>query len=437
MRSRLLWRRLTAAAGIYSAAALGVLGTILAARQLSVHGLGLLTLVLAATGFFQSLLDVTVEEAAIKFGFRYSTAEDWGRFRRLLMWAAGFKAVGALVAGAALAILAPFAAGIWSGNGGLERLLLIAAALPLAQAPEGLASVALILRGRYDVRGAFLLLSAALRTVALGVGSHYGVLEAVVAVVLAQVVASAVISVAGLAALRRFPASAAEPLGADRSLLWRFVLQSSLATGVLSMRGMLGPLALGAVTNTSQVGYFRTAQAPQTAFASLSAPARLILLTEQTRDWERGRLETVFAGVRRYTLGAALLMTVVLPPLLWFMPDLIRIVYKPKYLPASDAARLILLGAAVQLVVGWTKTLPVSIGRPGLRVVTHAVEVAVFIPLVIVLGSLYGATGAGGAVVASSCVFAAVWAALLVRIRRDPPVMRAVAESPSGEALVL
>ena len=37
----------------------------------------------------------------------------------------------------------------------------------------------------------------------------------------------------------------------------------------------------------------------------MSAPARLILLTEQTRDWERGTRDAVFAGIRRYMLGMA------------------------------------------------------------------------------------------------------------------------------------
>ena len=33
--------------------------------------LGLYTLVIASAGFFQTLLDLTIEEALIKFGFRY------------------------------------------------------------------------------------------------------------------------------------------------------------------------------------------------------------------------------------------------------------------------------------------------------------------------------------------------------------------------------
>ena len=38
---------------------------------------------IAATGFFQTLFDLTIEEALVKFGFRYSAQERFGRLRRM------------------------------------------------------------------------------------------------------------------------------------------------------------------------------------------------------------------------------------------------------------------------------------------------------------------------------------------------------------------
>jgi O-antigen/teichoic acid export membrane protein len=434
MRSRLFSRRAATAVGMYSATALGVLGTIVAARRLGPTEYGVLAIVLAAAGFLQSLLDLTVEEAAVKYGFRYSTIENWGRFRRFLGLALMVKVVGGLLAGLALVVLAPFASGIWSSSGLLTPILIVAL-LPLVQAPEGLAGVALLLRGRYDLRAGFLALSSALRLTAFIVGSRYGVTQTVLAVVAAQVLATAAIAVAGIAAIRRFPRTEPVPLAEDRKEIGRFVLQSSLATTVLSMRGMLGPLALGTVASAAEVGYFRTSQAPQSAMASISAPVRMVLLTEQTRDWERGRKKEVFAGLRRYTIGAALLGIVLLPPLIYFMPDLVRIVYGAKFLPAVDAARLIALAAVIQFLVGWSKSFPVSIGRPGLRVLTHGIEVAVFVPLVFVLGLRWGATGAAAAVLVSSIAFTIVWAFLIVSIHHrtlaeEPPEKLAAAGVP-------
>lgn len=441
MRSRLLRRRSATAVWTYASALLGFLGTVVAARALGPHDFGLFALVVVAAGFFQTLLDLTAEEAVVKFGFRYSAQGDWGRLRRLFRGAAMLKGAGAALAGLALVALAPLADGVF-GAGGLTVPLLVAALLPLAYAPEGLAGSALFLRERYDVRSFFLALSMALRLVALAIGARYGVVEAVAGLVLAQAAASSLVAAAGWTALRGFPAASPAPLGRDRGEITRFVLQSSAATGVVSLRSPLGPLVLGIVATPVQVAFFRAAQAPQQGFASLSAPARMVLLTEQTRDWERGARMSVFAGIRRYSLGAAALMALALPPLLWFMPDLIRIVYGASFSGATDAARIVLVAAALQFVYGWTKSFPVSIGRPNLRVLAHGVETLVLIPLVAVLGAAYGATGASGAVLASTAAFAALWTILFTRLRRqqttEPPqsALASEAGTTAAEALV-
>jgi O-antigen/teichoic acid export membrane protein len=248
----------------------------------------------------------------------------------------------------------------------------------------------------------------------------------VLGLVLAQVAATLILGAAGVVAFRRFPEADRTVLGSHRRGILNFVVQSSLATGVVSLRGTLAPILLGVVTNTTSLGFFRVAQAPMSGFASLSSPVRLIMLTEQTRDWSRGAFETVFSGVRRYTIGAAALMVVAVPPLYVFMPDLLRVVFYPGKHGAADAAsavgaaRLILIAGALQVIWGWSKSFPVSIGRPGLRVLAHGVESIVLIPLVIVFGHAWGVTGAGGAVLASTVVFCALWSVLLVRIRRAP-----------------
>ena len=236
-------------------------------------------------------------------------------------------------------------------------------------------------------------MSTGLRLIAIVIGAQLGVVETVVAIGIAQAVVHgrrrscrprgvpAVSQRAGRAAGRGPPGIVA------------FVLQSSAATGLLSLRSALAPLLLGVAAGPTQVGLFRIAQAPQSGFAAASSPVRLILLTEQTRDWERGDEARVLAGVRRYTLLATPLMLVVVPILFWLMPDLIRLVFGERYLDATDAARLILVAAGIQLAIGWTKSLPVAIGRPNLRLVTHGIETAVLLPLVVVLGARVGRDG--------------------------------------------
>ncbi len=415
----LLRRRLATALGSYGATALGIAGTLIAANVLGIADFGRLALVLATVALFQLLLDLTSEEALVKYGFRYAEADDWGRFRRLFQLAFGLKSASALVAGALICALAPASEALFDTD--LTVPLLIASPLPLLYSIEGTAAAALLLRGRYDVRAFFLFVSMVLRLVAIVVGTQYGVTETVAALVVAQVVATAVLGVMGLVALSRFPRAARVPLGADRKEIVSFVLQSSLGTGIVSVRAWIAQILLGVVSTVNQVGLFRAAQAPQQGLSSLSSPVRLILLTDQTRHWERGRPDAVLAGVKRYTLGAAALMAVAVPVFWLLMPWLFDLLL-PDYGAAVDAARIVLLAGAIQLVYGWSKSLPISIGRPNLRVVAHGIETIVLVPLLVVLGREWGATGAAFAVLASTIVFAAVWTVLLARIRAHPPV---------------
>jgi O-antigen/teichoic acid export membrane protein len=419
MADSVLRRRAGAVAGSYASVVFGFLGTVVAAHVFTRTGLGLYAIVIASTGFFQSLLDLTIEEALIKYGFRYIHREDWARLRRLFRRVFVFKAAGALLAGVALLVLALFSRQLFH-NGGLALPLAIASAMPLVQSAEGIAGVPLYLHGRYDVRGGFLALSMALRLAAVALGAPHGLAWTIGALVAAQALATALIGVAGLASFRRFPRSEPEPLGADGREILRFIGQSSLATGVVSMRTMLSQMLMGIVSTITQAAYFRVAQAPQQGFNAVSAPIRMVLLTEQTRDWERGDRQRVFSGVRRYTLLALLGSLVLLPILLLLMHPIVRVLFSAKNLGAVDAARIIVVAGGVQFVVGWSKSFAVTIGRPQLRIWTHGLETVVLIPLVVVLGGKWGAEGASVAVLVSSVVFAVSWLVLFERIRHEP-----------------
>jgi O-antigen/teichoic acid export membrane protein len=418
VRSGLFWRRSATAGGLYLAVAFGILGTIVAARRLGLGDFGLYATVMAAAGFFQTLLDLTIEESLTKYGFRYVAAEDWGRLRRLFGRALQVKLAGGALAMVALAALAPLADAIFDADG-LTTPLLVASLLPLVQAPENVGSTALLLRGRYDLRGGVLALSMGLRLVAILIGARHGVTETVALIVLAQAVATGSVSALGWLAFRRYPVAEPRPLGEDKEEVVSFVLRSSAATGMLALRTTFAPLVLGVVAGSTAVGLLRVAQAPQSGFAAASSPVRLILLTEQTRDWEHGRERKVLHGVRRYILGAAVVAAVSVPVFMWAMPWLVKVVFGEEYEPAVTAARIVLVAAALQLVFGWTKSFPVTIGRPGLRILAHGIETAVLLPLVAALGAEWGVTGAAWAILASSAVFAATWTLLLVRVRAE------------------
>jgi O-antigen/teichoic acid export membrane protein len=418
MSSRVNRRRSATAAWIYAAVACGILGTIVAARVLGLHDFGVYATALAFVGFFQTLLDLTVEESLTKFGFRYVAGEDWGRLRRLFRQALLIKVVGGALATVLIFALAPFADELFD-NIGLENALLAAALLPLVQSSENVGATALLLHSRYDLRAVYQAGSAALRLLAIVIAAPHGVTAALFAIVVAQAISTAVVSVIGASALRRFPSAAPVELGADVPEIRSFVAQSSLATGVISLRTTLLPVVLGVVSGTTQVAFFRIAQTPLTGLAAASSPARLMLMTEQTRDWERGERTRILAGIRAYSKWAGAIMVVAVPVFFVAMPWLVRVVFGSEYDDAVVAARVVLIAAAVQFLMGWTKTLPVTIGRPRLRIVTHGLETLVAIPLVAVLGSEWGATGAAVAVLVSTLVFALAWLVVVLRLHDE------------------
>lgn len=403
-------RRSATAVGIYLSVALGFLATIVATRELGLSGFGDYATVLFAVGLLQGFFDVTVEEAVVKYGFRYVTREDWPRLSRLLRSAVALKVVGGALGAVGLLVFAA------AGPSRLAAPLAIGSLVPLVQSLDGLAGTLLFLRSRYDIRSFFLAWSMLLRLGGVAAGAHFGVTQAILGILVAQTIGTASVAAAGLAAFRRFPSAPPQPLGDDRREIRSFMVQSTFASGVTSLRTGLGPLLLGAVTSTVQVGLFRVAQAPQSAFIAVSAPARMVLLTEQTREWERGNQRAVLRGIRNYSLLALAASVVLAPPLYIFIPQLIRHINGPEFVGAASAARLFIVAAVVQFVVGWTKSFPVTIGRPELRLRTQTLEAVVALPLIVAFGAVWGAAGAAGAVLVSIVVFAAVWIVLALRI---------------------
>jgi len=416
MRMRLLWRRAAAALGIYGSALLGILASIVAARELSKIDFSRFALVFAATSLLQLFLDLTIEEVVVKYGNRYAARADWGRFHRLIRLSIRIKLAGGLLGTVGVAVVAFASPWIWS-LGGIRGALLVAGLIPLIQAPEGIASALLLLRNRYDIRGGLLTWSMALRLAATAIGASFGLVQAFIAIVIAQVVSTVTSSVVAYLAYRRYPRRDVEPLAEHSREVRAFAVQSTIGSGLSSLRTLLPTVLVGMVAKPEDIGYFRIAQAPQTAFASLSAPARLVLLAEQTRDIEHGRADRAYRLLWRY-IAATFVAAAVLVPAAWYVtPALVPAIYGHRYAGAINPTRLILIAASVQLVFGWTKSFPVSIGRPGLRTAGQLVEIVAMIPLVVVLGSMYGATGAAAGVVGSSLALGLFWIVNLSRLR--------------------
>jgi O-antigen/teichoic acid export membrane protein len=419
MRFRVLQRRAATAVGIYGSALLGILASVVAAREMTVVEFSSFALVFAITGLLQLFLDLTANEVVVKYGNRYAARADWGRFRRLFDIGLRVKIAGGVLGAIGVIIAALVSPWIWNVPG-LTEPLLIAAFVPLLQAPEGMTEAALLVRSRYDLRAGLLVWSMALRLTAVVVAASHGVVPTFAAIVVAQVIATSTALLIGLAAFRRWPRAKPQPLGEDAPAIRNFAIQSTIASGLTSLRTLLPTVLVGIVAKPQEVGHFRIAQAPQTAYASLSAPARLVLLAEQTYDFEHGRADRAWRLLKRY-IGATSVLALVSVPVLWIlMPWLVRVVYGVRYEAATTPARLMLIVAAIQLVFGWSKSFPVSIGRPALRTAGQMLELAVLIPLVLLLGHYYGASGAVVALILSSSTLACFWLFGLARLRSTP-----------------
>ena len=416
MAGRLLRRRAAAAAGSYVAIVARICrhgrrprGCSRRRRSVSTRSSS------PSTGFFQALLDLTIEEALIKYGFRYVAREDWGRLRRLFRRTFVFKLVGAVLAGLALLALWPPLRRPSSDTPELRLPLAIGAAIPLLQAPEGMAAGRRsCCAARYDVRG---VVSRRVDGAAPDSRSRRSELRPCVDDWGDRGRAGCRIArdrhrrlAAHFAASRRAPRRA---LGEDAREIVRFVLQSSGATGAVSLRSTLTPIVLGVVSTTTQVAYFKVAQAPQQGFNAVSAPVRLVMLTEQTRDWEHGDRARVFAGVRRYSLLAALGSVALLPPLL--------IIHAGPRSPALHSRRTSARfprrassswrARCSSWSAGRSRSPSPSAGRSG-GSGRMASRPLVLLPLAVLLGWKWGAAGAAGAVLVSSVVFAIVWLVL-------------------------
>ena len=393
MRSRVIWRRSATAIGAYSAAALGFLTTVVATRELGVHDYAQVRRRdRRRRRFFQQLLDLTIEEALVKFGFRYVEAERWGRLRRLFEVALGFKLVGGVLAALAICALAPFAEADL-GHGRRRRADADRLADPARAGagerrrrrdhpPRPLRRPRRVPR-RVDgaaARRARDRLPSRRRRRRDRDGGRAGRRD-------------------GRDRRRRHRRVPALPGGAGRAARRRrprpaaaSSFSSTLASSLDSARGTLGTSLVPTVAPIVEAGYFRNAQAPATGLRRALRPGA-------ARDADRADPRLRGGPARPGDADAAALRrrhgradgrrgAGALGP--DAVPDRAR-----RTARRSASTRPTRRGSCsslprCSLVWGWTKSFPVSIGRPGLRVIVQSVEIAVFVPLLLVFASTLG-----------------------------------------------
>ena len=182
----------------------------------------------------------------------------------------------------------------------------------------------------------------------------------------------------------------------------------------------------------AQVGYFRAAQAPITGLEALSAPVRLILLTEQTRDVEEGRIAETYplaaalrarrlgrrARARSGRLGADAVARA---------GRARRPSTSPQPTPRGSCCSPPACGSCS---AGRSRSRSRSAGR-GCGSSPTASRSSTLLPLVLLLGDRWGATGAAVGVLVATVAFAVRLGRAALRLRREH---RAATLTPNGAA---
>jgi O-antigen/teichoic acid export membrane protein len=412
-----------------------MLSVVVAARSLGPDDYGVVVLALSVTAIAARLLDFTFGEAVIHHGHRALAAGDVGGLRSLM--ALSFRldlVIGAVLAGTLLLLAVPLAQ-LVSADGIDPSLVRIAALGVLVVTVDGTTGAVLLIARRPDLRawtqagGSLFRVLGTVGAVALGGGP---------AAILTSYVLSGALSslllawVAWRIAWRQWTRARRGALPVSASRLIRFAFQSSATTSVDAAGESLFPLILGNLASPGAVGVFRAAMLPVLASNMLSQPLRLVLFPEQTKLHAEGRIAELRRATRGYTVLA---LSVAVPAAVigWFaMPLLISLVFSSSFDGAVTAARILLVAAAVQFTLSWSKSFHAAVGRPHIRTILATISVALSLVLLLLLGD-QGAEGAAIAYTAATVTTAAVWLVIVSRYLAGAETH--VAEIPSEETL--
>jgi O-antigen/teichoic acid export membrane protein len=411
---------------LWITAPLMLAGTVVAARALGPADYGAVVLALSAVTLLATFLDVSLEEGVVHHGFKALATGDVGRLRALLRTALVLDcAIGVAVAGAIVLAAGPVARVISGGR--LDPVLIRVAALSvLAATANGVTGGVLLLKRRPDVRALVMAWTALVRLATVVLAVSVG---GTVAVLTAFAVASAVggatqAVVAWRVGWRHWMRSPAAPDVSARTLVG-FAVHSSVTTSVIAVKEAVVSLFLGRAAGPAAVGTLHVAMLPVMAAAVGTAPVRLALFPEQARLHSEDRTSQLRRSIRAYTT-AGFLLGVVAAVAGWFLlPVIVPLVYSQDFQAAVLPARILLVAGVAMMAVGWAKSLPAAIGRPGVRTVVSLVELALTFGLALVLVR-HGPAGAAVAISATGVVAAAVWMylgrSLLGRKDRDEAV---------------
>lgn len=407
----------------------GVIQTIVAARLLGAADYGRVALVVVTVGAVEQLIDVRTWEFVTRYLAEFTERQQHGLALATLKIALVSEISVAVIAFAAtLAAAGPVAGGLLDDDD-LRPLIMLYALTLVGTALNGTATAILRVFDRFREIGLQSAGQSVLRltfvSVALALGG--GLQEVVVAYLLSEGVAAAVLA---FLALRQV-----------RSRLWHARAEATMAAVRPHLRGMLGfmghsaaratlklgnrnldVLLLGHYRSATEVGYYRIARSLGGVALSFTDPLYFTVFPDFARSWVRDRAAFRALLKRTVAIGAAMAIPGVVLGMVLARP-VFELAVGEEYLPAVDPFRIILAAIGIAVATFWATPAALGSGNPRVATAAFAVGVVAQLAVLFALVPDRGPEGAAFALLGFYVAWAAVMGAglrLSLRARPGP-----------------
>lgn len=393
----------------------------MAARALGPTSYGILVLLHTYTIFIGGIVNFPGWHAVVRYGAIAQADDDQDRILRLLRRVATIELSAGLVAILCAAVLAPLV----GPNLGWDRTTLeysgiysLAVLASVRSTPAGL----LQLLRRFDLLGVHNLVAPMVRLIGAGLALALGagLSGFILAWLIAALAECLVLWAMGFVVARAAFGSASfrrtgQNVGTENPGIWRFMIAANADVTFSELAGRLAPLTVGWMLGPAAAGLYAVGQRVTVIFAQpaqILGQAAYAELARLAADHARGpRIRQALVRCVLIAIGAA---TPVLACLALFAPSILGLIAGEGFEAAASLTLLLGVARVIQLAGPPLSSALVALGRPGLSVAANLASSLLLWPLLLMLISWFGLSGAGyqALLQAAVCVIAlsfAVW----------------------------
>jgi O-antigen/teichoic acid export membrane protein len=153
-------------------------------------------------------------------------------------------------------------------------------------------------------------------------------------------------------------------------------------------------LVIGALATTSQVGFYSIASGATSLLSLPIAPVSQVIFPELSEASARKDIKRVKYLINRFMILSAAISVVLGAALAIAANWLVFLLYDTEYGPVTPVIWVLLPGAILGAVFGWTRIVTVAAGLPQLNLFPALLVTVMRVVILIALVSMYGAIGA-------------------------------------------